>query len=112
MAGCDGVFEFDLRETSPMLEGLTDFFQRESIVIEKKGKKGVSDFDIAPHIRSLSFDEDEKRLILKALISAQEPTLNPELLVSALNRLAPEYAPDFAAFTRTQLYDSDMRVFR
>ena len=41
----DGVFEYDSRPPKEMLEGLTDLFQRESIVIEKKTKKGVSDFD-------------------------------------------------------------------
>ncbi|NLV87416.1 MAG: DUF2344 domain-containing protein [Clostridiales bacterium] len=108
----DGVFEYDTRQPDEMLEGLIDFFQRESIVIEKKTKSGVSDFDLAPNIRSLSFDVDGGRLMLKALVSAQEPTLNPELLLVALHSLAPELAPDFAAFTRTQLYDHDMEVFR
>ncbi len=108
----DGVFEYDSRPPKEMLEGLTDLFQRESIVIEKKTKKGVSDFDLAPHIRSLSFDADGEKLMLKALVSAQEPTLNPELLASALHSLAPKFAPDFAAFTRTQLYDHKMEVFR
>lgn len=108
----DGVFEYDTRSPSQMLAGLMDFFECHSIVIKKKTKSGVGDFDIAPAIRSVTFDECEKCVQLKAVLSAQEPTLNPEHLVSALSQLAPDYAPDFAAFTRTQLYDSDMNVFR
>ena len=45
-------------------------------------------------------------------ISAQEPTLNPDLLPSALRQLCPELAPDFAEFTRLETYDAEMRIYR
>ncbi len=108
----DGVFEYDTRPVPDMLQGLMDFYDRESIVIQKKTKSGISDSDIAPSIRSITFDDSINRVLIKAVISAQEPTLNPEHLVNALNQLAPELSPDFAAFTRTQLYDADMNIFR
>ena len=108
----DGVFEYDDRSPSDMLPELMDFFARDSIVISKKSKSGISDVDIAQSIRSITFDVGEGCVKLKALISAQEPTLNPELLVSALEQLAPQLKPDFAAFTRTQIYDSEMKLFR
>lgn len=107
-----GVLEYDSREIPQMLEGLMDFFGRDSIVIQKKSKSGVGDCDIASSIRSITFDDREGCVLLKAIISAQEPTLNPEHLITALKQLSPELAPDFAAFTRTQLYDADMNVFR
>jgi len=108
----EGIFEYDNRSPSEMLPGLMDFFARDSIVIKKKTKSGVNDTDIAPAIRSITFDAGEGIVTLKALISAQEPTLNPELLPSALEQLAPELKPDFASFTRMQIYDADMRIFR
>ena len=49
---------------------------------------------------------------MEALISAQEPTLNPDHLIAALRQLAPELAPDFAAFTRRQVYFENGEVFR
>ena len=49
---------------------------------------------------------------LDARISAQEPTLNPELLVGALRQLEPGFAPDFAAFTRLETFDRDHRIYR
>ena len=91
---------------------VTEFFRRESIVIEKRTKKGLGDSDIAPAIRSVSFDVDEKTLRLHATISAQEPTLNPEYLAAALTQLAPELAPDFACFKRKTLFDAEMCEFR
>lgn len=108
----DGVFEYDSRDPETMLAGLMDFFARETLVISKKTKSGVNDTDISPAIRSIVFDTKDDTVTLKAIISAQEPTLNPELLVSALEQLAPALKPDFAAFTRTQVYDGEMQIFR
>lgn len=49
---------------------------------------------------------------LDAVISAQEPTLNPELIADSLRQLTPETAPDFAKFRRLEIYDENMEVFR
>ncbi len=108
----EGVFEYDDRDPSAILPELMDFFNRDSIVIKKKSKSGTNDFDIAPSIRSLAFESHERCIKVKALISAQEPTLNPELLPSALEQLAPQLKPDFASFTRVQIYDEQMNIFR
>lgn len=108
----DGVFEYEHNTPSLVLSELTDFFASDSIVIEKRTKKGTGKMDIAPAIRSILFDCGQTTISLKATLSAQEPTLNPEHLVSALKQLAPELAPDFAFFTRMQVYDADMNMFR
>ncbi|MEA4896405.1 MAG: TIGR03936 family radical SAM-associated protein [Oscillospiraceae bacterium] len=108
----EGFFEYDGRSPDNMLPCLMDFFARDSIVIQKKTKSGIAPSDIAPGIRSIAFDIGNACVNLKAVISAQEPTLNPDLLSSALAQLAPELKPDFASFRRTQVYDSEMNVFR
>ena len=72
----------------------------------------MGESDIRPAIRSIEFAPAEKSVELKAVISAQEPTLNPELLAEALRQLKPELAPDFAKFTRIETYDSEMKVYR
>ena len=51
-------------------------------------------------------------MTVRAVISAQEPTLNPDLLVAALRQKAPEIAPDFAQFTRLETYCNNMEIFR
>ncbi|MCD8191782.1 MAG: radical SAM protein, partial [Oscillospiraceae bacterium] len=63
-------------------------------------------------IREISFAAGENAVTLSAVISAQEPTLNPDNLTAALRQLAPELAPDFAKFRREETYDADMTVFR
>ena len=108
----EGIFEYDDRSPADMLPELMDFFAQDSIVIQKKTKSGINAADIAPGIRSITFETEKGCVKLKAVISAQEPTLNPELFPSALEQLAPELRPDFASFTRLQVYDSDMGIFR
>ena len=60
----------------------------------------------------MAFNAKAGAVELEAVISAQEPTLNPELLAEALRQLAPEIAPDFAKFTRLETYDKNMEIFR
>ena len=108
----EGVFEYDDRQVDIMQEQLRAFFDRESIVVEKKTKRGFGETDIRPSIREISFEAGDDGVRVSAVISAQNPTLNPELLCAALRALAPEIAPDFAKFTRVETYDEKMSVFR
>ena len=107
-----GVFEYDDRTPDAMRSGLSEFFARERIVIVKKTKRGEGESDIAPAIREIGFSSGDDCVRLEALISAQEPTLNPEHLVNALRQLSPDLAPDFAEFTRREVYDAQMQAFR
>lgn len=107
-----GKLEYDARDAATMRDGLQAFFARPEIVITKKTKRGMGESDIAPAIREIGFTAVASCVHLSAVISAQEPTLNPDHLVSALTQLAPELAPDFAEFTRLEVYDEKMKVFR
>lgn len=108
----EGIFEYDYGTPEQIISELTDFFGRESIVIEKKTKKGTGEMDIIPAIRSILLDCGKTTITLKATLSAQEPTMNPANLVSALRQLAPELAPNAAFFKRIEVYDADMNLFR
>ena len=107
-----GVFEYDERDAAQMVEKLNEFYAAESIVITKKTKRGMWESDIRPSIKEISFEASGRDVILSAVISAQEPTLNPELIADALRQLAPEYAPDFAKFRRLEIFDENMEIFR
>lgn len=109
-----GRLEYDHRDASAMAEELTAFYKRPEIIITRKTKRGEGEMDIVPAIRDISFsmDNEGKFVQLGAVISAQEPTLNPDHLIAALRQLAPEIAPDFAAFTRRQVYLENGDVFR
>ena len=84
----------------------------QGIVILRRTKRGEGESDIRPAIREFSAEAQGSEVLLDAVVSAQEPTLNPELLVSALRQLAPELVPDAAYFRRTAVYDAEMQEFR
>ena len=108
----DGLFEYDDRQVDIIQKQLAAFFARPSIVIEKKTKRGFGESDIRPAIREIAFTAGEDGVHVSAVLSAQSPTLNPDLLPAALRALAPEIAPDFAKFTRIETYDAEMKLFR
>lgn len=107
-----GVMEYDKNNTAEMAEQLTAFFAAEEIIITRKTKRGEGEADIKSAIKSITFTPDMGQVNVHAIISAQEPTLNPELLTQALVQKAPEIAPDFAKYTRLETYDKEMTVFR
>ena len=107
-----GVLEYDERDAAAMAGKLNEFYAAECIVITKKTKRGMGESDIRPAIRDISFAQSGRDVSMRALISAQEPTLNPELITDALRQLAPDIAPDFAKFRRLEIFDENMQVFR
>ena len=82
------------------------------LVITRKTKRGEGQMDIVPAISELHVRPEARFVTVEAVVSAQDPTLNPDHLVAALHQLAPELAPDFAAFTRQEVYTEDMQIFR
>ena len=107
-----GEFEYDERDPVEMAERLRVFYERDRITILKKTKRGEGETDIRPAIREIFFNPGERKVDIISTISAQEPTLNPELLVGALRQLEPELVPDFARFTRLETYDAEMKLYR
>ena len=108
----EGIFEYDSRDAVEMVSKLRSFFDCGHMIISKKTKKGMGEMDICPAIKLLNFKAEGGDVKLHGIISAQAPTLNPELIADALRQKAPEIAPDFAKFIRTEAYDCQMNVFR
>lgn len=94
---------------------LTELLSRDSLVIQKKSKKAKSGFtevDIIPRVRSFELSKGEGSLSLRAVLSAQNPGLNPELVLSAFRQEYPELAPDFVRCHRNEVLNSEGAVFR
>ena len=107
-----GRYEYDNADPADMAEKLRAFYAQDAIVITRKTKRGEGQMDIVPAISELHVRPEVRFVTIEAVVSAQEPTLNPDHLVTALHQLAPELAPDFAAFTRREVYTEDLLVFR
>lgn len=92
---------------------LRTLYGAESLVIEKKSKKGVSSEDIAPMIQKAEFKPlSDIVLRIEAVTAAQNPSLSPSQFVSAIQQHLPGLAPDYAAYRRLEVYDSDNVIFR
>jgi len=110
-----GTLEYDaLADTGDMASRLAGFFGQRSISVAKQTKKKEeAQVDIAPLIREIALTADcAHRVRMEAVVAAQNPGLGPSLLLDALRQNAPELAPDFAQFSRVEVYDAGMDLFR
>ena len=107
------VLEYDNGVSADLAERIAAFFRQETIMIEKHSRKGKTETNIVPMICNLDVQQrDGHTLDMYVLVCAQNPSLNPQLLITALELYAPELAPDFAAISREELYDAQGEVFR
>ena len=108
----EGRFEYDTRPLGAMCDRLRELYSRDSIGSTTQSTRGLGGRGLRPAIREISFEVGTDSVKLHAVISAQEPTLNPALLADALRQLSPELAPDFEAFTRLETYTEELQIFR
>lgn len=89
---------------------------RESWVIEKKSKKaksGVTTLDIIPLVKEFGFTEcGSGEFALRAVLSAQNPGLNPSVMVNALSDEMPEFCPEWVRCHRVAAMDREGKIFR
>lgn len=110
---CSIYLEYDKGVPENAVTALTDLFSRESLVVEKRGKNGMTQQDIIPLIRKLQIvTEDANTLRMDARICCQNPALNPMQITAAIERYLPELKPDFARFCRNEIYRQDESIFR
>ena len=107
----EGAMYYDNGIPQDAAKRLTGRFMAESIVISKKTKSGVSDIDIAPLVRDAVVTGGGD-VTFRAKVSAQNPTITPDNLMSALDGVYSALKPDFALFTRIETYDANMDIFR
>jgi len=92
----------------PDIQALSEPFRHGTLIIEKPTKRGTITLDLIAHTRNVRFSTDGISASVRAFVSAQEPTINPELLTEALGQLRP----DRTAWRRLALYDANMAEFR
>lgn len=108
------TMEYDNGVPAGTADAWQEMLKRESLNVTKKSKKsktGETVVDIIPHVKSFSVIESYGALVLNAVISAQNPGLNPQLLVTALTGEYPEMVPDFVRYHRRAVMDSARNLF-
>lgn len=106
------TMEYDselLPDTAEQIEAL---FRREELIVQKRTKRGMEETDILPMIRRLQVTREGNALLLTARISAQNPSLNPSLIIAAIERYLPQYCPDFVRYRRVEVLDENGTAFR
>lgn len=85
-----------------------EFFARPEILVKRRGKKGERIDDIVPAIGRAAFTDAEDGVRADLLLHAQEPTLSPDTMMTALG----DDAPGYYVFTRVEAFREDMTPFR
>jgi len=130
-----GILYYDRGAAPDMADRLEELLSRESIVIVKKTKRGASEIDVAPYIKDArtfdsgvastiesgvastieSVDASTKDSIdaikMTAMISAQNPTINTDDVMSIING-AVRLKPDHSEFTRLEVFDGSLKIFK
>ena len=95
-------------ENAPLYDKLKEFLSKESVICQKKDKKGrIKEFDIIPKIKRAEFAGDKVLLVLSA---GNEGNLNPSLVLNAFFEQT-DTAPIFCKVKRLMLFDKDLKPF-
>lgn len=89
---------------------------RESFVVEKrstKAKSGFTQVDVIPLIEAVEAVEDQgDTLRLTLLLKAQNPGLNPDVLLQGFKSEYPQLPFVYSACHRREILDEDKQVYR
>lgn len=108
------ILEYDEGIPSGAAETISSFFcSGNPILVSKRTKNGMVEQDIAPMIARLEANPlSQHELCLNARICAQNPSLNPALIGSAISKYLPEVYPDFITIKRLEILDQSGSAFR
>lgn len=86
--------------------------ERDSLVMTKRSKKAKSGFtevDLIPLIARASVEERRDTIALDLVLKAQNPGLNPELVVAAVREHCSDASPDFVSIHRRAVLDGNFQ---
>ena len=110
---CAVTLEYDSGIPADTEEGLKALFSQETLMVEKRGKNGPVEQDIAPMIRKFCVEQtDDCTLTIHARVCCQNPTLNPMLIPAAIERYLPDCKPSFVRCCRKEIYNTEEKIFR
>ena len=110
---CELTLEYDNGVPENAADQIAGLFKLPEVVVEKKGKNGLTEQNIIPMIHSLSVEQiHDQQIKIKALVCCQNPTLNPMQMAAAIELYLPRLKPDFVRCRRLEIYDTENKVFR
>ena len=110
---CVVTLEYDNPVSEDGVSRIQALFAQPEVLVEKRSKNGTREENIIPMIRSLAVSRcDANTVEISARVCCQNPTLNPNQLVAAIEKYLPELAPDFSSCRRVEIYDTQEKLFR
>lgn len=91
---------------------INELFSRENVSVLKKSKRRDEVINIKDGISIINFESNGKEIIMKARLSAVNPTVNPALVINAINENIKDIGITGSFFSREQIYDENFEVFR
>ena len=108
------TLEYDAGAPVGAENAIRSLLGRESLVVTKKSKKAKSgqvQVDLIPLIHRVDYESRRDAIVLDAVLRAQNPGLNPTLLVETIRRECPEVSPDYVSCHRKQVLDKNFQPF-
>lgn len=109
------TMEFEDAIAQEAKQAMQEMLGRETLVITKRSKKaksGQKELDIIPLIRSLDdLTAQEHRLDMTILLLAQNPGLNPDLIIGTFRKEFPDLDPSFVSFHRKEILDDQLQPY-
>lgn len=107
------VLEYDRQIPDDVEEQIQNLFSQPELIVEKKGKNGITHQNIIPMLRSLVVKKlSNSEVEITALHSCQNPSLNPMQLPAAIVKYLPGLSPDYVRCFREELFDTNETIFR
>ena len=107
------VLEYDRQIPDDVIEELQNLFSRSELIVEKKGKNGMTQQNVIPMVRKLDVNRiSDREVEMIALHCCQNPALNPMQLSAAIVKYLPGLSPDYVRCVRQEIYDVNETIFR
>jgi len=103
-----GSMHYGAQINAALTDELKKCYSKQNIVVSKRTKRGSKDLDLAPFIKDICINIDDI-ITLNAKISAQNPTINADDLLNALDDGSK---PEYMIIKRIDIYDTNMIIFR
>ncbi|MBE6985065.1 MAG: DUF2344 domain-containing protein [Ruminococcaceae bacterium] len=97
---------------APCAIEIEELLSKTELIVEKRTKRGVDNVDIRPLVKEVRITAAQNEIILDCIVCAQNPSLNPMLLPSAIERYLPTHRADFVTCCRMEIYDAQGEIFR
>lgn len=110
---CTLTLVYDSGVADTALEHIKQLFDNSTVIVPKKSKNGIQEQNIIPMIHTLALIQENAHILrIEAVVSCQNPALNPMQLAAAIELYLPQYKADFVKCSRLEMYDTNKTIFR